>query len=79
MKGRVDWLAPLRGRILQSRSTKSQSRERGSSNSRNPQREGTEFLAAFPSLNQAIEVTKTGTPALVEFIKNERFDFSRYP
>ena len=32
-----------------------------------------------PSLQQAIEVTKTGTPALVEFIVKEGFDFSRYP
>lgn len=33
----------------------------------------------IPSLNQAIEITKTGTPALVEFIVKEGFDFSRYP
>ncbi len=32
-----------------------------------------------PSLQQAIEVTKTGKPALVEFIVKEGFDFSRYP
>ncbi len=33
----------------------------------------------IPSLQRAIEVTKTGTPALVEFIVKEGFDFSRYP
>jgi acetolactate synthase-1/2/3 large subunit len=33
----------------------------------------------LPSLRQAIEITKTGKPALVEFIVKEGFDFSRYP
>ena len=32
-----------------------------------------------PALKQAIEVTKTGHPALVECITKEGFDFSRYP
>jgi acetolactate synthase-1/2/3 large subunit len=32
-----------------------------------------------PSLTQAIEITKTGSPALVECIVKEGFDFSRYP
>ena len=35
-----------------------------------------EFIPAF---KQAIEVTKTGQPALVECITKEGFDFSRYP
>ena len=32
-----------------------------------------------PALKQAIEVTKTGQPALIECITKEGFDFSRYP
>ncbi|MBI2887754.1 MAG: thiamine pyrophosphate-requiring protein [Chloroflexi bacterium] len=35
-----------------------------------------EFL---PTLQQAIEVTKSGTPALIECITKEGYDFSRYP
>ena len=33
----------------------------------------------IPALTQAIEITKTGAPALVECIVKEGFDFSRYP
>ena len=35
-----------------------------------------EFIPAF---KQAVEITKTGQPALVECITKEGFDFSRYP
>ena len=33
----------------------------------------------IPVLNRAIEVTKTGQPAMVECLTKEGFDFSRYP
>ena len=33
----------------------------------------------IPAFKQAIEITKTGQPALVECITKEGFDFSRYP
>ena len=33
----------------------------------------------IPALKDAIEVTKTGQPALIECIVKEGFDFSRYP
>ena len=33
----------------------------------------------IPALKQAIEVTKSGQPAMVECITKEGFDFSRYP
>ena len=32
-----------------------------------------------PALKQAIEITKTGQPALIECLTKEGFDFSRYP
>ena len=32
-----------------------------------------------PALKRAIEVTKTGHPAMVECLTKEGFDFSRYP
>ena len=32
-----------------------------------------------PALKEAVEVTKTGQPALIECIVKEGFDFSRYP
>ena len=32
-----------------------------------------------PALKQAIEVTKTGRPALIECITKEGYDFSKYP
>ena len=32
-----------------------------------------------PALRQAIEVTKTGQPAMVECLTKEGYDFSRYP
>ena len=33
----------------------------------------------LPSLKDAIEITKTGQPALLECIVKEGYDFSRYP
>ena len=33
----------------------------------------------IPAFKRAIEVTKTGQPALVEVITKEGFDFSKYP
>ena len=35
--------------------------------------------AFVPALKQAIEITRTGQPALIECITKEGFDFSRYP
>ena len=32
-----------------------------------------------PALKQAIDVTKTGQPALIDVICKEGYDFSRYP
>ena len=35
--------------------------------------------AFVPTLKEAIEVTKTGRPALLDCIVKEGYDFSKYP